>query len=65
MDKTIQTEVVLNMINTLFAKANFYKDEETVSRLNECRRKIYYEEFNYDEIISLLKEIEIYLKKYE
>lgn len=65
MDKVIQLEVILNMLNTLLAKANFFKDKEIVIKLNNYRNNIYYGKFDYAEIVLALKEIEIFLKKYE
>ena len=65
-DKVIQIEIMLNFLNTLFAKAVFLKNNELINELNILRHDIYYgDNFNYELIIKKLQYIEIKLKIYE
>jgi hypothetical protein len=65
MDNVLEIEVVLNMLNTVFAKAVFFNDVSVISKLNTMRHNIYYGEFNYESYLSLLKETDKYLQKYD
>jgi hypothetical protein len=65
MINVLQTEVLLNMLNMVLAKAVFFKDEEIIKKISDFRHKIYYEDFDYDESIVYLKNLEKELSKYE
>lgn len=63
MDSALKTEVLLMMINILFAKSISYKDTESIDKLNILRHQIYYEDFDYVIIMRELKKIMNILKK--
>ena len=64
-DEIIQIEVALNFINTLLAKANYFKDNKVADELNSLRHGIYYgETFQYTYYIEKLQEIKQVLNKY-
>jgi|SRR3989339_2129177 len=65
MINVLQTEVLLNMLNMVLAKAVSFKDEEIVKKISDLRHKIYYEDFDYGESIVYLKAIEKELEKRE
>ena len=65
MNNILQIEVLLNMLNTVFAKAVHFKNDELIKELHTLRHKIYYENFNYEESLNLLKKADIELSKYE
>lgn len=66
VSKTIQIEVVLNFLNTLFSKAIFYKDKEMIGELNHLRHNIYYgEDFVYEDLLTKLQNIELKLESHE
>lgn len=65
MDKVLQTEVLLNLINTFFAKSVFFKDVGSIEKLNILRHQIYYEDFDYSIAMRELGKISGNLKKYE
>ncbi len=56
-DNTLQTEVLLNMLNTVFAKAVYFKNLELIEKLSLMRHRIYYGNFDYVDNIKTLKEI--------
>lgn len=62
-DSALKTEVLLMIINILFAKSVFLKDMESVDKLNMLRHQIYYEDFDYVFIVNELKKIIDNLKK--
>jgi len=64
-DKVMQIEVILNFLNTLFAKAVSFKDEEVTNKLNLIRHDVYHGDFVYELFLAKLQEIEVILKKYE
>jgi hypothetical protein len=58
MDEVIQIEIVLNFLNTLFAKAVYFNDEPIRKELADFRHEIYYEKrFNYESSIEKLQAI--------
>jgi hypothetical protein len=65
MDNVLQTEVLLNLLNTTLAKAIHFEDDALVKKINELRHAIYYSDFNYDETLDILKKINIDLNNYE
>lgn len=65
MINVLQTEVLLNMLNMVLAKAVSFKDEEIIKKISDFRHKIYYEDFDYNQSIVYLKELEKELEKYE
>ena len=65
-DEIIQIEVALNFINTLLAKANYFKDSKVADELTSLRHDIYYGKiFQYPDIIKKLQGINLVLNKYE
>jgi hypothetical protein len=66
-DEIIQVEVSLNFLNTLLAKAVYFKDIGLITELGQLRHDIYYSEtFSYELLLEKLKNIERSLKeKYE
>lgn len=65
MDNVLQTEVFLNLLNTVLAKAVHFKDEEIINKISALRHEVYYGDFNYEKNMEELKEVETTLKKYE
>ena len=58
MDNIIQTEILLNAINTVLAKALHFKKDEATKKLVALRNNIYHNDFNYEETLKQLKNIE-------
>lgn len=65
MDDVLRIELLLNMINTLFGKAVFFKDTKIIDELTDIRHEIYYDTFHYDISLEKLSKVAIKLKKYE
>lgn len=64
-DKVIQIEVVLNFLNTLHAKALYFKDNAIANELSVVKHNIYYGDFEEKLVLNNLKNIESRLNKYE
>jgi hypothetical protein len=57
-DTITQIEVVLNFLNTLFAKAINFKKVHIVNELSALRREIYYgDNFDYELTLKKLQDI--------
>lgn len=65
MDTVLQTELILNMINTLFGKAIFFQDAHVIKELSQLRHSVYYAHYHYDEVLKHLEKIDIILQAYE
>ena len=66
MDKIIQVEIILNLLNTIFGRAICDKDTEVVKELSLLRHEIYYgDNFDYGLILKQLEDKEKVLKQYE
>ena len=66
-DPIIQVEVALNFVNSLLAKAVYFKDDDFRKELSGIRHSIYYDgDFNHESIIKKLQDISKILdEKYE
>ncbi len=66
MDKVLQIEILLNMINTLLGKAIYFKDNILINDLQFIRHNVYYEDvFEYNSLLERLSVIDKKLKEYE
>lgn len=65
MDRVLQIEVLLNWLNTLFAKSSCFDDIESIDELHLLRKQIYYKDFDYDITSQALEKISDRLKKYD
>ncbi len=65
MDSILQIELLLNLLNTLFGKAMFYKDYATTNELSLIRRRIYYGDCEYNSTLESLKQISTKLNVYK
>lgn len=66
MDAIIQLEVLLNLLNTVFGKAVYYKDYVMVKRLSTIRHTIYYtNDYVYESLLKELHGLDLELNKYE
>jgi hypothetical protein len=64
-DSVVQTEVLLNMINTLFSQAVCFHDESSIKELHDIRHQVYYGNYEYGSLVQTLQRIQSTLKKYE
>lgn len=65
MDTVTQTEVLLNMVNTLLAKAMYFHDSAVIRRIHDLQHQVYYGNYEYDSMIAVLQEIRDDLKRYD
>jgi hypothetical protein len=65
MNNILKVETLLNMFNTVFAKAVYFKDDKAIAKLVTLRHSIYYTDFNFEETQNTLNEIDLSLKEYE
>ncbi len=64
-DKILQTEIILEGINILFAKSIAFKDEKMMRKLNILRHRIYYRKFDYYSMMNELIKASQKLKQYD
>lgn len=55
MNPILETEVVLNMLNTLLGKALFFSDTETANELEQLKHALYYEGASPDVCLTQLE----------
>lgn len=65
MDNVLKIEVLLNILNTVFAKAVYLKDDKAIEKLTALKHTIYYTDFDYAEVNNMLNEIDLNLKDHE
>lgn len=53
----LQVEILIERINMLLAKSVYFSDEEAIQELERLRHKIYYEDFDYQTILSRIDEL--------
>jgi len=54
-DKIMQTEILIELLNTRLAKNTVLNNKEAVKKLEQLRHQIYCEDFDYE---TILKEID-------
>ena len=54
MDKVLQIEVLLGWLNMLLAKSVCFEDEVAINKLESLRHQIYYKDFDYETVVSVL-----------
>ena len=58
-DKILEVEILLDRINTLFAKSVYHKNSALIEKLNSLRQEIYYKELDYEKILNALKKCDV------
>ena len=57
-----QTELILNILNTVTSKASYLKDSACVSELDLIRESIYKTEYSYENILAGILKIDKNIK---
>ena len=64
MINIMQIEVLLNVLNTILAKAVYFKDEPAMNKLINLRRAVYYDAaFDYGGSLAIVKEVNTRLNR--
>lgn len=57
MLKITDTELILNILNTVLSKAMMCDDVDSVLKIEEVKKRIYYTKYNFSEEIKNLTDI--------